>query len=62
MINETFSKPQFIRNKSLRDLILTIRRSTKKSSGEEAAQIVDFHETLEWKVYFHKKEIKNSSN
>ena len=57
-ISKVFSKPELIENYSLRELIIAIRRQTKISAGKgnveckATAQCVDFHESLEYKVYF----------
>ena len=57
-IEKIFEKPKLIENKSLRDLIVTIRELTKIYAGKGnkeyglSGQMVDFHETLENKVYF----------
>ena len=59
-----FKNPQKISTYSLRRLILPIRRKTKINSGPgykevadnkvygSSSQLVDFHETLEYEVYF----------
>ena len=63
-IKEVFKNPQKISTYSLRRLILPIRRKTKINSGPgykevadnkvygSSSQLVDFHETLEYEVYF----------
>ena len=57
-IEKIFENPKLIEQKSLRDLIFGIRQLTKINAGignkdyQLSAQIVDFHETLEYKVYF----------
>ena len=67
-IYKTFEKPQLIVNYALRDLILVIRQETKQFAGigikkrhnTKTAQCVDFHESLEFKVYFQRNE--NNAN
>ena len=57
-IEKIFENPKLIQQESLRDLIVGIRDLTKISAGKGdssihwSAQLVDFHETLEYKVYF----------
>ena len=57
-IFKLFSNPQSVAGHSLRDLIIAIRRQTKIYSGRgnvewrSSSELVDFHETLEYKVYF----------
>ena len=57
-IEKIFENPKLIEEESLRDLIVGIRDLTKISAGKGdssihwSAQLVDFHETLEYKVYF----------
>lgn len=53
-----FSNPNQIRNETLQNLIVDIRRETKKLSGKgnveygSSNQLVEFRETLEKRVYF----------
>ena len=57
-IETIFQNPNLIKNQSLRDLIVIIRHLTKRYAGNEeyiSSQLVDFHETLEYKVYFYKQ-------
>ena len=71
-IYKVFNNPRLIVNHSLRDLIVAIRRQTKINSGpgnvenKSSCALVDFHETLEYKVYFDKyksvKDINNDNN
>ena len=57
-VETTFGKPELIEQVNLRDLILVIRQQTKLNAGKgnaelgASAQLVDFHETLEKKIYF----------
>ena len=57
-IYKIFQTPKLIDNQSLRDLIIDIRKQTKINAGKGnkemkwSAQMVDFHETLEKRVYF----------
>ena len=59
-IEDIFQDPKLIEKESLRDLVLGIRKLTKISAGRGdeslnwSAQLVDFHETLECKVYFER--------
>ena len=59
-IEKIFEKTKLIESKSLRDLIVTIRELTKIYAGKGnkeyglSGQMVDFHETLENKVYFRR--------
>ena len=57
-IYKVFLNPKKIENISLRDLIISIHRQTKIHAGKGnkeykiSSQLVDFHETLEKKVFF----------
>ena len=57
-ISTVFKDPKSIEQESLRDLIIDIRKLTKINAGKGdenlnwSAQLPDFHETLEYKVYF----------
>ena len=59
-IYKIFEKPENIINYSLRDLVIAIRRQTKLYAGIGrsdigwSSQCVDFHETMEYKIYFKK--------
>ena len=59
-IYKTFENPDLASKHSLRDLIIPIRKQTKQLAGigvekfRKPAQCVDFHESLEFKVYFKK--------
>ena len=66
-IYKTFENDDLVSNLSLRDLVIIIRKQTKEFAGigekkwGKSAQCVDFHESLEFKVYFEKNE-KNGSD
>ena len=59
-IEQVFENPKDIDNYSLQDLIIPIRKVTKINAGRGnkqfkcSAQLVDFHEAMEYKVYFKK--------
>ena len=59
-IEKVFEKPELIQSLSLHDLIFDIRKQTKINAGtgnkdyKWSPQTVDFHETLDSKVYFGK--------
>ena len=61
-IEKIFENPKSIEKESLRDLIIEIRKTTKLNAGKGdkdlnwSAQLVDFHETLENKVYLTQNE------
>ena len=64
-IVKIFENPPMIKNYSLRELIIAIRRQTKIYAGIGdskrnigTAQCVDFHESLEYSVYFAKSSKK----
>ena len=63
-ICKLFEKPKDISKYSLRDLIIAIRRQTKIYSGHGIAptQLVDFNDTLEYKVYFDSNSNTNDTN
>ena len=66
-ICKVFNNPQKIVNHSLRDLIVALRRQTKIYSGRgnvkegASSELVDFHETLEYKLYFRSKNVDYST-
>ena len=52
-IQKIFENPKEIEKYSLRELIIAIRKQTKLLTGSgHGTQCVDFHESLEYKVYF----------
>ena len=61
-IEQVFENPNQISTFSLRDLILGIRELTKRKAGKgnkperSGAQLVDFHEAMEYNVYFKKND------
>ena len=61
-IEVVFKAPQLIEKYNLRTLIMAIRRQTKIYSGAMATQLVDFHEGLEYFVYFRPFSNVNNSN
>ena len=56
-IETVFKHPKLIEKYSLRKLIVAIRRQTKLYSGSgQGSQLVDFHEGLEYLVYFKRND------